>query len=48
MLIEIKDGAKSASRKRLTDDEAKWHQTWRGQVAVVESVEQALELLGVR
>lgn len=45
VLMEIKDGAKPPSARKLTKDEAKWHQDWTGQVAIVESVEQALNLI---
>jgi arginine repressor len=43
-LLEIKDGAKPPSRRKLTPDEQAWHAAWRGQVAVVESVDEALEV----
>jgi len=46
LLAEIKDGSKPPSQRRLTADEQKWHDEWRGQVAVVESVEDALRLVG--
>jgi hypothetical protein len=42
-LLEVKDGSKPPSARKLTDDEWKWHDAWRGHVAVVESPEQALE-----
>lgn len=45
-LMEVKDGSKPPSERRLTDDEAKWHDTWRGQVDVVESIDDALRLIG--
>lgn len=45
-LIEIKDGRKPPSRRRLTPDEQAWHERWRGQVAVAESVDDALEIIG--
>ena len=45
-LIEIKDGRKPPSRRRLTPDEQAWHERWRGQVAVAESVEDALKIIG--
>jgi len=45
LLFEIKDGSQPPSRRELTDDEANWHQTWRGQVAIVGSVSEALEYL---
>jgi hypothetical protein len=46
-LAEVKDGSKPKSRRRLTPDEAEWHSTWRGQVAIVETVDDALKLIGV-
>lgn len=45
ILVEIKDGNKPPSKRRLTPDEQAWHATWRGQVAIVESVEDAVRLL---
>jgi len=41
VLLEIKDGAKPPSARRLTEDEAVWHLDWRGQVATVKDKEQA-------
>jgi len=46
ILLEIKDGAKSPSAQRLTEPEARWHQTWRGQVAVARSADEALLICG--
>lgn len=46
-LIEIKDGNKIPSQRKLTADEAKWHDGWRGQVCVIENVEDALRLIGL-
>ncbi len=40
LLLEIKDG-----KKKLTKDEQEFFDTWRGQVAKVESVDDALLLL---
>ena len=48
LLLEVKDGNKIPSKRRLTEDEAKWHDAWRGQVATVNSVDEALALLRVR
>lgn len=45
-LMEIKDGSKPPSKRRLTPDEQEWHATWRGQVAVVNSVEDAFMVIG--
>jgi hypothetical protein len=45
--IEIKDGAKSASRRRLTADEQKFHQQLAAAgvtVRVIETIEQAVNL----
>jgi len=42
-LMEIKSGP----RAKLTEDELRWHARWAGQVAVVHSVEEALDILGV-
>lgn len=44
-LVEIKDGRKPPSARRLTEDQEKFHGRWRGPIYVVESVEQALNLL---
>jgi Holliday junction resolvase len=42
-LLEVKDGAKPLSERRLTPDQVKWHSEWAGApLVVVESVEQAL------
>lgn len=44
-LVEIKDGSKVASRKKLTEDEERFCRSWRGNWHRVENVEQALELI---
>ena len=44
-VFEIKDGNKPPSKRRLTKDEEKWHNSWSGSVYIVESVEQALQIL---
>ena len=41
-LVEVKDGSKSPSRRRLTDDEADWHANWRGQVSVVSTQDDVI------
>ena len=45
LLVEVKDGSKSPSRRKLSDDEAKFHAEWRGQVAVVETVDDVARLI---
>lgn len=47
-LLEVKDGSKPPSARRLTDDEEEWHATWRGSVRIVSSVPEALAVLGIR
>lgn len=48
LLLEVKDGAKPPSARRLTPDQVDWHAAWRGSpVAVVCTVSEALEAAGV-
>tara|TARA_R100001082_G_C4333760_1_gene146890 strand:- start:233 stop:529 length:297 start_codon:yes stop_codon:yes gene_type:complete len=42
LLMEVKDGSLTPSRRRLTPDEAAWHASWKGHVVVVEGVDDAL------
>lgn len=46
-LFEIKDGSLPPSGRKLTDPERKWHDDWRGQVAVVNNEREALEAIGI-
>ena len=36
-LIEVKDGDKPPSARKLTEDQVKWHEKWLGQVVVINS-----------
>ncbi len=46
LLIEVKDGAKPPSARRLTDAEQKFHDEWpRDNLYIVNSVEEAIALL---
>lgn len=45
-LLEVKDSAQPPNRRQLTKVEAIWHEHWRGTVAVVESVVDALRTIG--
>lgn len=46
ILMEVKDGNKPPSARRLTEAEQKFFDEWKGgMLAVVESVEDALNLL---
>lgn len=47
-LMEIKDGTRAPSDRKLTKDEEVWHMTWTGTVHTVESWEDALAVIGVR
>jgi len=42
-LLEIKDGKKPLSAQALTPEQHLWHHGWRGQIAVINSPEMALE-----
>jgi len=43
-LIEIKDGDRSPSGRKLTDDEEQFHAEWEGEIFIVESMDQAIVL----
>tara|TARA_R110000824_G_scaffold188467_1_gene369789 strand:- start:1031 stop:1318 length:288 start_codon:yes stop_codon:yes gene_type:complete len=46
-LMEIKDGRKPPSARKLTEDEGRWHERWKGGAcAVVKSQIEALEMIG--
>ena len=38
-LIEIKDGSKPPSARKLTEDEEKFHSTWKGHIEIIETVD---------
>lgn len=43
ILLEVKDGRRPPSERRLTEDQIKWHGAWRGgPLAVVCDVESAI------
>jgi len=44
-LVEIKDGRKIPSQRNLTIDEKRWHLTWRGQVCIIKSVDEAINFI---
>lgn len=44
LLVEIKDGKKAPSQQRLTEAEQKFHDEWVGQIAIIRSVEQVIDL----
>lgn len=44
-VLELKDGRKPPSDRRLTPAEQEWHAAWRGQVATVYSIDDALRVV---
>lgn len=44
VLLEVKDGSKRPSARKLTPDEQAWHEAWRGEAYVVSDVEDALSV----
>ena len=45
ILLEVKNPEQDPCKRVLNDAEAKWHRTWRGQVAVVETPEEAIKMV---
>jgi hypothetical protein len=45
LLLEVKDGAKPPSARKLTPDQEQWHGHWRGPVAIVTTVDEALDIV---
>ena len=46
-LIEVKDGRKTPSQRKLTEDQVKWHEEWKSAfLGVVESPDEALKFIG--
>jgi hypothetical protein len=46
-LIELKDGSKTESKKKLTEDEHKFFNDWYGQVDKCESLEEICKVIGI-
>ena len=46
-LIEVKDGSKPPSKRKLTPDQVKWHDSWRGKVHTVTSLDGAYHVIGL-
>jgi hypothetical protein len=42
VLVEIKDGDKPPSARKLTTDQVKWHESWAGQVCVATDITDAI------
>lgn len=43
VLVEIKDPDKPPSKRRLTEDELKWHENWKGLVIVAETIDDVID-----
>ena len=41
-VLEVKDGSKPPSARRLTPAQGEWHQNWNGQRAVVSTINEAI------
>lgn len=47
VLLEVKNPAQDRSHRALTEPEKRWHREWRGQVIVVETLDDVLKALGI-
>ena len=47
-LIEIKDGSKPPSRRKLTPAEEKFHDLWTGRVDICNSFEEVIKVLNIK
>jgi len=45
VLLEVKDGQKRPSKRKLTGDQEIWHRGWQGRVIVVKSADEALAVV---
>lgn len=45
LLLELKDGEQSASKQKLTEDEEKFRAGWKGQLAIINNAEAAINLI---
>lgn len=45
-LIEIKDGSKPPSKRKLTPDEKSFHNSWWGKIDIVKNIDEALCAIG--
>lgn len=47
ILLEVKDGKKPPSARRLTPEQEAWHAAWPGDVWIVTNVDEALRAVGL-
>lgn len=43
VLVEVKDGGRVPSERKLTADQVRWHGSWAGQVCVAEDITDAVQ-----
>ncbi len=46
-LMELKDGDKPPSRRRLTPDQVRFEAEWKGRLVIVENEAEALQAMGI-
>jgi hypothetical protein len=46
-LVEIKDGTKPPSQRKLTQDEVSFHSNWNGQVQICNNFYEVLKMLHI-
>lgn len=44
-LFEIKDPSRPPSARKLTEDEYLWHLHWKGQIHIITTVQEAVEII---
>lgn len=47
-LFEIKDPSKPPSKRKLTKMEKEFHEDWYGQVSTIETIEDAMKVMGIK
>ena len=47
VLLEVKDGSKPPSARRLTEAQVEWHDAWNGKASIVCNVSEALAAVGI-
>lgn len=45
VMVEVKDGSKIPSKRKLTQDQVIWHSLWRGWKAIVECEDDCIRLV---
>ena len=48
LLVEIKDGSKPKSARKLTFDEAIFHEKWKGQICIISTEEEAMLIVNAQ